>query len=71
MPFKSDAQRKAVHAKNNLSTSDKDRFKLLAKTSGKMGITSKEFAMHGGKVVTLKEKAELVRKKELKEKEKK
>ena len=70
MPFKSDAQRKAVHAKNNLSTSHQDRFKLLAKTSGKMG-KSKEFAMHGGKVVTLKEKAELVRKKELKEKEKK
>lgn len=48
------------------STSDADRFKLLAKTSGKMGMKKEEFAMQGGKVVTLKEKEQFLKQKEKK-----
>ena len=45
-----------------------DKFKLLAETSGKMGMKKEEFAMHGGKVVTLKEKEQFVMKQKEKEK---
>lgn len=67
----SDAQRKAMFAKNNPSTSFEDKFKLLAKTSGKMGIKKEEFAMFSGKVVTASEKIKLEEQKALKEKGKK
>lgn len=50
------------------STSHVDRIKLLGKTSGKMGMKKEEFAMHGGKVVTLKEKEQFIMKQKEKEK---
>ena len=61
-------QQKAIHAKENPSTSFDARFKLLAKTSGKMGIKKEEFAMFSGKVVTASEKIKLEEQKALKEK---
>jgi len=48
-----------------------DKFKLLAETSGKMGIKKEEFAMFAGKVVTPTEKIKLEEQKALKEKGKK
>jgi len=71
LAHKSKEQLKAIHAKDNPSTSDIDRFKLLAKTSGKMGIKKEEFAMFAGKVVTPSEKIKLEEQKALKEKGKK
>lgn len=64
-------QEKAIHAKDNPSTSFDARFKLLAKTSGKVGMKKEEFAMFAGKVVTPSEKIKLEEQKALKEKGKK
>jgi len=56
----------------NESTGYDNYLTLLAKTSGNMGMKQgKDFAMFGGKPVSLKEKAQLEEKKAMKEKEKK
>ena len=61
-------QQKALHAK---STSHEDRIKLLAQTSGRMGMKKEEFAMFAGKVVTPSEKIKLEKQKKEKEEGKK
>ena len=58
------------NALDAISTSHQDTFKLLAKTSGKMGMKKEEFAMFAGKVVTPSEKIKLQKQKEEKEKKK-
>jgi len=76
MPFKNDAQRKAIHAKKSTSPIHRT-LADLERTSGKMGgfKSGRDFVMFGGKVVTPSEKIKLQKQKEekeaLKEKEKK
>jgi len=51
-------------------TGSADTMKLLGETSGKMGMKQgKDFAMHGGKAVSLKEKEQAIKLKEEKENE--
>lgn len=66
-------QRKAMFAKKHDPAMEKtlSQAKLMAKTSGKMGIKSTEFAMFAGKVVTPSEKIKLEKQKEEKEARKK
>jgi len=70
-------QQKAIHAKKHDPAMERtlSQARLTAKTSGKMGMKSTEFATFAGKVVTPTEKIKLQKQKEekqaQKEKEKK